>query len=135
MWVEIYVRQTLIRKFWWLAFGLFYLLSMKNEYNHVFSTKVWFWIARLRVAFATCSVFPVVFCLAAYVDLLVIVSTPCTVYRTHKFYFSIIFSLKIGPTILFTYLKIILLQCFQFSVFNKISCIQTDLRKLWMRKF
>ena len=32
-------------------------------------------------------------------------------------------------TILFTHLKIILLQCFQFSVFNKISCIQTDLKK------
>ena len=30
------------------------------------------------------------------------------------------------PTILFTHLKIILLQCFQFLVFNKISCIQTD---------
>ena len=26
--------------------------------------------------------------------------------------------LKIGPTVLFTHLKIILLQCFQFSVFN-----------------
>ena len=41
--------------------------------------------------------------------------------RTHKFYFSTIFSLKISPTVLFTYLKIILLQC--FSIF---SCIQTD---------
>ena len=102
---------------------------MKNEYNHVFSTKVWFWIARLRVAFATCSVFPVFFCLAAYVDLLVIVSTPCPIYKTCKLYFSIIFSLKINPMILFTYLKFILLQCFQFLIFNKISCIQTDLRK------
>ena len=33
-----------------------------------------------------------------------------------------------GPTMLFTHLKIILLQCFQFSVSAKISCIQTDLR-------
>ena len=41
--------------------------------------------------------------------------------RTHKFYFSATFSLKMGPTVLFTHLKIILLQC--FSVF---SCIQTD---------
>ena len=31
--------------------------------------------------------------------------------------------LEMGPTILFTYLKIILLQ---FSVFSKISCIQMD---------
>ena len=40
--------------------------------------------------------------------------------------FSATFSLKIGPTILFTYLKIILLQCFQFSVSATISSIQTD---------
>ena len=32
--------------------------------------------------------------------------------RIHKFYFSVTFSLKIGPTTLFTYLKNILLQCF-----------------------
>ena len=47
--------------------------------------------------------------------------------RTHKFHFSTTFSLKMSPTVLFTHLKIILLQCFQFSVFsfNKISSIQT----------
>ena len=46
---------------------------------------------------------------------------------THKFHFSTTFSLKIGPTALFTYLKNILLQCFQFSVFSfsKISSIHT----------
>ena len=41
--------------------------------------------------------------------------------RTHKFHFSVTFSLKMGPTVLFTYLKIILLQ--YFLVF---SCIQMD---------
>ena len=48
--------------------------------------------------------------------------------RTHKFHFLSIFSLKIGPTVLFTHLKIILVQYFQFSVFifSKISSIQTD---------
>ena len=48
--------------------------------------------------------------------------------RTHKFHFLSIFSLKMGLTTLFTHLKIILLQCFQFSVFSfsKISSIQTD---------
>ena len=48
--------------------------------------------------------------------------------QTHKFYFLTIFSLKMGPTALFTHLKIILLQCFQFqfSVSIKISSIQTD---------
>ena len=48
---------------------------------------------------------------------------------THKFYFSVIFSLKMCSMILFTHLKIILLQHFsifnfQFLIFN---CIQTDL--------
>ena len=50
----------------------------------------------------------------------------CTVHGSHKFHFSTIFSLKNDPTVLFTHLKIILLQCFQFSVFSKISCILTD---------
>ena len=47
---------------------------------------------------------------------------------TYKLYFLTTFSLKIGLTVLFTYLKIILLQCFQFqlSVSAKISSIQTD---------
>ena len=39
-----------------------------------------------------------------------------TVHGSHKIHFSTTFSLKMGPTILFTYLKIILLQC--FSVFS-----------------
>ena len=34
--------------------------------------------------------------------------------------------LKIGPTALFTHLKIILLQHFQFSISAKISCIQIE---------
>ena len=38
--------------------------------------------------------------------------------------------LKMSLMTLFTYLKIILLQCFQFSVFSKISCIQMDLKCL-----
>ena len=50
--------------------------------------------------------------------------------QTHKFHFSTTFSLKMGSTTLFTHFKIILLQCFQFLVFNfsKISSIQTDLK-------
>ena len=39
--------------------------------------------------------------------------------RTHKFHFLSIFSLKMGPTVLFTHLKFFLLQCFQFSVSAK----------------
>ena len=53
----------------------------------------------------------------------------CTVYKSHKLHFSEIFSLKMGPTALFTHLKIISLQCFQFqfSISAKIRFIQTDL--------
>ena len=40
----------------------------------------------------------------------------CTVHEIHKSHFSVIFSLKMSHTVLFTHLKIILLQCFQFSV-------------------
>ena len=47
----------------------------------------------------------------------------CTVYgvhcsRTHKFYFLATFLLKMGPTVLFTHLKIILLQYFSVLSFN-----------------
>ena len=40
-----------------------------------------------------------------------------------------------GPTVLFTHLKIILLQCFQFSVSATISSIQMDPRSLSPRQF
>ena len=41
-----------------------------------------------------------------------------TVHGSHKLHFLETFSLKMGSTVLFTHLKIILLQCFQFSVFS-----------------
>ena len=66
--------------------------------------------------------------IAANVDFLTVNSAFVHCLRTHKYYFLTIFSLKIGPMILFTHLKIILLQYFQFSIFSfsKISSIQTD---------
>ena len=45
----------------------------------------------------------------------------CTVHETHKPFYSATFSLKMGSTALFTHLKIILLQYFQFSVFSNIN--------------
>ena len=39
---------------------------------------------------------------------------------------TLFIKIKKGPTVLFTHLKIILLQCFQFSVSATISSIQTD---------
>ena len=64
----------------------------------------------------------------ANVDFSAVNSTSVYCLWTHKFHFSVTFSLKMGPTTLFTHLKIILLQCFQFSVFSfsKISSIQID---------
>ena len=58
----------------------------------------------------------------------------CTVYGSHELHFSTTFSLKMGPTILFTHLKIILLQCFHILVFSfsKISSIQTDSMSLYI---
>ena len=52
----------------------------------------------------------------------------CTVHEPTNYIFLATFSLKMGPTVLFTHLKIISLQCFQFqfSVSAKISSIQTD---------
>ena len=49
----------------------------------------------------------------------------CTVYKTYKPLFSTKFSLKMDFTALFTYLKMILLRCFQFLIFSKINDIQT----------
>ena len=51
---------------------------------------------------------------------------PCTIHETRKPHFSATFSLKMGLKVLFTHLKIILLQYFQFSIF---SYIQTDPKK------
>ena len=51
--------------------------------------------------------------------------TQYTVHGTHNHFIQKKI-LKMGPMTLFTHLKIILLQCFQFLVFSKISCIQTD---------
>ena len=52
-----------------------------------------------------------------------VVTVHCS--RDSQFFFSTKLSLKIDPTILFTHLKIILLQYFQFLIFSKICSIQT----------
>ena len=52
----------------------------------------------------------------------------CIVYGAYQYIHSSIFSLKLGFMVLFIRLKIILLQCFQFSV---ISGIKTDPKCLY----
>ena len=59
------------------------------------------------------------FFLAAYVGFSSMNSTQMYCSWIHKLYFSSTFSLKMGLTTLFAHLKIILLQCFQFSVSTK----------------
>ena len=46
------------------------------------------------------------------------VSVQCTVHGTRKYRFQYIFFLKLDFIVLFTHLKIILLQYFQFLVFS-----------------
>ena len=55
---------------------------------------------------------------------------PCTIHESHKLHFSTTFSLKMGFTVLFTHLKIILLQCFSVFSFNY---IQMDLKCSFLR--
>ena len=60
---------------------------------------------------------------------------PCTVYGTHKPLSSTKFSLKMSHAVLFTYLKIILLPYFQFSIFSKINGIQTVFKNYFVTIF
>ena len=64
---------------------------------------------------------------AVLVDFFIVNSTSVHCLGAHKFHFLTIFSLKMSLTTLFTHLKFILLQCFQFSVFSfsQINFIQT----------
>ena len=57
----------------------------------------------------------------AFVHSMRFVWVPCTVHETRKYIFLTKTTLKLGSTILFTHLKIILLQCFQFSVINGVQ--------------
>ena len=78
----------------------------------------------LRQRFQNCVFlfFFLFFCSAAIVDF---VNGFVYYLRSHKLHFSTTFLLKMGSTALFTHLKIILLQCFQFqfSISAKISSI------------
>ena len=63
----------------------------------------------------------------AFVNFFTVNSVSVHCLQTHKLHFLVTFLLKIGPTVLFTHLKIISLQYFQFqfSVSGQISSIQT----------
>ena len=65
------------------------------------------WIQLLRFTFAFSAFF--FFSRAGFVDFSTLNNAAMPCLRTHKHHFSITFSLKMGPTVLFTHLKIILL--------------------------
>ena len=78
------------------------------------------WIVRLDSAFHVASAFSFFFFFQPHIfDFSAMNSDLCTVHGPHKLHFLSTFSLKMGPTVLFTHLKIILLQCFQFSISAK----------------
>ena len=95
-------------------------LWVREQCTDALFTKDW---SKVAVLF-TYSIWTV----AVLVDFFTVNNTPVHCLWTYKFHFSAIFSLKMSHTALFTYLKIILLQYFQFLVFSfsKISSIQTD---------
>ena len=78
-----------------------------------------FGLLRPHFAFNAFQPFFFFFLVAALVDFLSLNSVSVHCLWTHKFHFSVTFSLKMGPTALFIHLKIILLQCFRFSVSAK----------------
>ena len=92
-----------------------------------FSLYVLVWIALISAASAFPQFFFFFLFSAAMVDLFFCEQCTCALFTDPQTPFLSPFSLKMGPTVLFTHLKIILLQCFQFSVFSfsKISSIQT----------
>ena len=85
---------------------------------------IWVFVLRFSLFFFLFFFF---FVQPTFVDFLTVNSVSVHCLQIHKFHFSAIFSLKMGLTALFTHLKIILLQCFQFQflVSAKISSIQT----------
>ena len=89
--------------------------------------KLCVWIARLRVHVFSFCVFLFFFFFSKPQLLTKSFMNSIFVYClwTHKLHFSVTFSLKMGPTALFTHLKIISLQCFQFQ-FSVFNCIQMD---------
>ena len=96
-------------------------------WTHVCVLRFFFFFSHVleKRGYYSCTVYWTV---TANVDFFAVNNASVYCLWTHKFHFSATFLLKIGPIALFTHLKIILLECFQFSVFSfsKISFIQTN---------
>ena len=84
-----------------------------------FSFFLFFFLPAVVFDFSTCSLYTfhqLVYCSQQNKRWSAHQWVPLTVYGPHKHHFSTTFLLKMSPTTLFTHLKIILLQCFQFSI-------------------
>ena len=116
----------------------FYITYALKTPNIFLRDKVCVWIARLHVHVFSFYVFLFFFfSFFSKPQLLTkssVNSASVHCLRTYKLYFSVTFSLKMGLITLFTHLKIISLQCFQFqfSVSAKISSIQTDSKEIYL---
>ena len=116
----------------------FYITYALKTPNIFLRDKVCVWIARLHIhVFSFCVFLFFFFSFFSKPQLLTkssVNSASVHCLRTHKLYFSVTFSLKMGLITLFTHLKIISLQCFQFqfSVSAKISSIQTDSKEIYL---
>ena len=92
-----------------------------HSYPYIFSHLVFVWIVLKNTTSMSVSVFAFFFFFwvrSAFLWLLCFSSGSRALFTGPTNPFSTKFSLKMGLTALFTHLKIILLQCFQFSVFN-----------------
>jgi len=114
-----YMVQKL--SYWYLKSECLNILFKPCEYTMCgfgFSGKVWIqrfrWILHCVFLF---SFFLFFFAFTCFRE-----DTKFTIHETNV----IVHALFTGPTTLFTHLKFILLQCFQFSISAKISSIQTD---------
>ena len=84
--IENFIIKLVVRFF---LFARFFFSAAVVDYSSVNSVRQWLFFSQQCVSVG-----------------------PCTVDETYKLYFSATFSLKIGLTVLFTHLKIILLSCF-----------------------
>ena len=122
-----------------IALGLFSPLRLRcgldtDDFVFVFFASFFFFFSASCTVYGTCCAFRPMnsnpHCLFTWITLCrkhCALFTHCsyTVHGTHNHFIQEKI-LKMGPTLLFKHLKIILLQCFQFSVLSKINYIQTD---------
>ena len=102
-------------------------IHVKISVSRLFLVTVWFAMKPTSTFLLHVFLFIFFFSSLQWLTLSIMNSVYVYCSQSHKLYFLATFLLKMGPKTLFTHLKIISLQCFQFqfSVSAKISSIQT----------